>query len=210
MAKQLLLIGNGGHAASIVAVLPGTGWCAMGAVITPGAPCRRHKPLKVIGFEKDLPQLVAQADGVLIAVGQIDNPQPRMRLYAQLKAMNAPLAIVVAANAAVAETAHLGEGTAVLQQTLVNAYTRIGVNCIINSQALIEHDAVVGDHCHISTGAKINGGAVIGSRAFVGSGAIVGHGMRVCEDVVIGAGAVVVKDITQPGVYVGNPARRIK
>jgi serine acetyltransferase len=31
-----------------------------------------------------------------------------------------------------------------------------------------------------------------------------------CNDVTIGMGAVVVKDITEPGIYVGNPARRLK
>ncbi|MFD2270337.1 acyltransferase [Undibacterium arcticum] len=34
--------------------------------------------------------------------------------------------------------------------------------------------------------------------------------VTVCAGVVIGAGAVVTKDILEPGVYAGNPARRIK
>jgi len=34
--------------------------------------------------------------------------------------------------------------------------------------------------------------------------------VTVCDDVVIGAGAVVTKDITEPGTYVGNPAKKIR
>ena len=34
--------------------------------------------------------------------------------------------------------------------------------------------------------------------------------VTVCDDVVIGAGSVVTKDITEPGTYVGNPARRLR
>ncbi len=210
MAKRLLLVGNGGHAASIIAALPGTGWTVMGAVVSPGAPCRRHKPARVIGFERDLPHLAARADGVLVAVGQIEDPAPRIRLFRQLRNMNAPLITLVAANASVAQTARIGVGTVVLQQALVNAFAEVGENCIINSQALIEHDAVVGDHTHVSTGVRLNGGAVIGRRCFVGSGAVVGQGVSVCDDVVIGAGSVVVKDIFEPGVWVGNPARRVR
>jgi len=34
--------------------------------------------------------------------------------------------------------------------------------------------------------------------------------VSICDDVVIGAGSVVTKDITEPGIYAGNPARLIR
>jgi acetyltransferase-like isoleucine patch superfamily enzyme len=34
--------------------------------------------------------------------------------------------------------------------------------------------------------------------------------VRICGGTVIGAGAVVTKDIDEPGVYVGNPARLLR
>ena len=34
--------------------------------------------------------------------------------------------------------------------------------------------------------------------------------VTICDNVVIGAGAVVTKDITEPGFYVGNPAKKLK
>jgi acetyltransferase-like isoleucine patch superfamily enzyme len=34
--------------------------------------------------------------------------------------------------------------------------------------------------------------------------------VTICDQVVIGAGAVVTKDITQSGIYVGNPARLLR
>jgi acetyltransferase-like isoleucine patch superfamily enzyme len=33
--------------------------------------------------------------------------------------------------------------------------------------------------------------------------------VSICENVVIGAGSVVTRDITTPGTYAGNPARRL-
>jgi len=209
--KTLLLIGNGGHAASIVELvcqLPQ--WHIIGAIVAPGAPCRRHKPARVVGFEHELDSWAARVDGVVIAVGQIEDPTPRIRLFQRLRGMNAPLVTLVAANAAVAASAVLGQGTVVMQQAVVNAFARIGDNVIINTQALIEHDACIGDHTHVSTGARINGGASIGQRCFIGSGAVIGQGVCIGDDVVIGAGSVVIRDLTQPGVYAGNPARRIR
>jgi acetyltransferase-like isoleucine patch superfamily enzyme len=34
--------------------------------------------------------------------------------------------------------------------------------------------------------------------------------VSVCDEVVIGAGAVVTKDITEKGIYAGNPAKLIR
>ncbi len=50
---------------------------------------------------------------------------------------------------------------------------------------------------------------VIGDRVSIGSNATI-LPARICDDVVIGAGAVVTRDITKPGVYAGNPARKLR
>jgi len=34
--------------------------------------------------------------------------------------------------------------------------------------------------------------------------------VTICDQVVIGAGAVVTKDISEPGIYAGNPARLLR
>jgi acetyltransferase-like isoleucine patch superfamily enzyme len=34
--------------------------------------------------------------------------------------------------------------------------------------------------------------------------------VTICDNVVVGAGSVVTKDITEPGIYAGNPARLIR
>jgi sugar O-acyltransferase (sialic acid O-acetyltransferase NeuD family) len=210
MASRLLLVGGGGHAASVVEVIKQLPeWAIVGIVERPGMHCQRRKFVKIIGFDQDLPQLLRRVDAALITVGQVKTAAPRVRLYQRLKQLNACLATIIAPNASVVATAQLGEGTVVMQFALVNAFAQIGANCIINTCALVEHDAVVGAHTHIATGAIVNGGAQIGSRCLVGSGAVVLQGIRVCDDVVIGAGAVVIQDITQPGTYVGTPARRV-
>ena len=49
----------------------------------------------------------------------------------------------------------------------------------------------------------------IGNRVSLGSNATI-LPVRICDDVVIGAGSVVTKDITEAGIYAGNPARMIR
>lgn len=49
----------------------------------------------------------------------------------------------------------------------------------------------------------------IGDNVFIGVNSLVMPGVEVCSNVVIGAGSVVVKSIMEPGIYVGNPVRKI-
>ena len=49
----------------------------------------------------------------------------------------------------------------------------------------------------------------IGNHVSVGTNATI-LPVTICDHVVIGAGAVVTKDIAQPGIYAGNPARLIR
>ena len=49
----------------------------------------------------------------------------------------------------------------------------------------------------------------IGNHVSLGSNSTI-MPVNICDNVVIGAGAVVTKDITEPGIFVGNPARRLR
>jgi acetyltransferase-like isoleucine patch superfamily enzyme len=99
----------------------------------------------------------------------------------------------------------------------------IANGCRIQSHAFICELVSIGEECFISHGAMfINdlfsvGGPAKGRRDLwrstrIGNAVSIGTNatilpVTICDRVVIGAGAVVTKDITEPGVYAGNPAR---
>ena len=102
----------------------------------------------------------------------------------------------------------------------------IGENNKIQSHTFICELVSIGDNCFISHGAKfVNdtfsdgkpaGGdktkwksTVIGNHVSIGTNATI-LPVKICDNVVIGAGSVVTKDITQPGIYAGNPAKLVK
>jgi acetyltransferase-like isoleucine patch superfamily enzyme len=103
---------------------------------------------------------------------------------------------------------------------------RIGKRTRIQSHAFICELVVIGDDCFISHGAMFindlfaSGGPAggnqdlwqrtqIGNRVSIGTNATI-LPVTICDSVVVGAGAVVTKDITEPGIYVGNPARLLR
>lgn len=49
----------------------------------------------------------------------------------------------------------------------------------------------------------------VGNRVSIGSNATI-MPVTICDGAVIGAGAVVTRDITEPGIYAGNPVRKLR
>ncbi len=102
----------------------------------------------------------------------------------------------------------------------------IGDRCKIQSHAFICELVTIGDDCFISHGAMFindifaKGGpargdktlwkaTLIGNNVSIGTNATI-LPVKIVDNVVIGAGSVVTKDILHPGIYAGNPARKIR
>jgi len=207
--RPLILIGGGGHCKSVIEVAESAGYSILGVLDMPEDVGKQILSTKVISTDDDIPAFVDKAEFV-ITVGYIKNPATRVRLFNQVKDVGGKQATIIASTAYVSKYATIGEGTVVLHHAFVNAGARVSENVIVNSCANIEHDVVIGAHTHVSTGAMVNGEVHIGERCFIGSQAVIANNIHICDDVIIGAGSVILKDIIEPGTYVGNPAVRVK
>jgi acetyltransferase-like isoleucine patch superfamily enzyme len=102
----------------------------------------------------------------------------------------------------------------------------LGARTRIQSHAFVCELVSIGEDCFIGHGVMFindsfrSGGPARGDRSLweptnVGNGVSIGSNatilpVRICERAVIGAGAVVTTDIVEPGIYVGNPARKVR
>jgi acetyltransferase-like isoleucine patch superfamily enzyme len=116
----------------------------------------------------------------------------------------------------------IGDETFIGPFVEIQKSANIGRRCRVQSHAFICELVTIGDDCFVSHGAMFindtfnTGGpagkpelwrsTIIGNRVSIGTNATI-LPVKICDDVVIGAGAVVTKDITESGVYAGNPAR---
>jgi acetyltransferase-like isoleucine patch superfamily enzyme len=119
----------------------------------------------------------------------------------------------------------IGDGSFVGPFVEIQKGVTIGKRCRIQSHSFICELVTIDDDCFISHGAMFindrfaDGGPAgkpdlwrptkLGKRVSVGTNATI-LPVTICDQVVIGAGAVVAKDITVPGIYVGNPARLLR
>ncbi len=113
-------------------------------------------------------------------------------------------------NAAIGMNAKIKEGTVIMANAVVNSNASIGRHCIINTGVVVEHDNQIGDFVHLSPNSTLTGNVRVGCCTHIGAGATVRNNINIGSDIVIGAGAVVVKDIEEPGIYVGVPARKLE
>lgn len=102
----------------------------------------------------------------------------------------------------------------------------IGNHSKVQSHAFICELVTIGEDCFVSHGVMfindlfLSGGPAqgqkelwkctsVGNKVSIGTNATI-LSVKICENVIIGAGSVVTKDILEPGVYAGNPARKIE
>ncbi len=158
MKEKIILIGGGGHCKSCIDVIEQEGkFDIAGIVDVPEKVHEKTLGYEIIATDDDLPDLAKEYRFFLITLGQIKDPEKRIKIFTILKNMKVYLPTIVSPMAYVSLHAGIEEGTIVMHNVLINAGASIGRNCIINSKALIEHDACIQNHCHISTGAIVNG-----------------------------------------------------
>ena len=102
----------------------------------------------------------------------------------------------------------IGSGTKIQSHSFICELVTIGDNCVVAHGVMFINDT-------FQTGGPAQGNrelwrdTYIGNRVSIGSNATI-LPVNICNDVVIGAGSVVTRDITEPGIYAGNPARFIR
>lgn len=200
MRNRLLIIGASGHGKVIADIAKKNGYTDI-CFLDDNERLSECGSYPVIGKSKDAANY-PNAD-VIVAIG---NPGDRERIQNHTK----NIISLVHPDAVIGEDVSIGEGTVIMAGTVINSGTVIGKGCIINTCSSIDHDCIIGDYVHVSVGVHIAGTGIIGKGTWVGIGASVSNNLSICGSCMIGAGTLVVKDITEPGTYVGIPAKRIK
>jgi len=102
----------------------------------------------------------------------------------------------------------IGNYSRIQSHAFVCELVKIGENCFIGHGVMFINDK-------FKSGKPAGGNRAdwqatnIGNNVSIGSNASI-LPIDICDNVVIGAGSVVTKNINEPGVYAGNPAKKIR
>ena len=172
MKKKIILIGSGGHCNSCIDVIESSNKYDIAGLISKNKKSTNINKYKIIGEDKDLPEIFKKYKLAHIAIGQIKNLDLRKKIFMKLKKIGFKLPVIISKHSVVSRNSKIGEGTIIMHNSVINYNAEIQENCIINTKAIIEHDTLIGAHTHISTGCTINGNNHVGEQSFIGSGTI--------------------------------------
>ena len=102
----------------------------------------------------------------------------------------------------------IGANTKIQSHTFICELVTIGSGCFVSHGVMFINDV-------FKTGGPAGGNKSLWKETIIGNNVSIGTNatilpVKITDNVVIGAGAVVTKDINEPGVYVGNPAKKIR
>jgi sugar O-acyltransferase (sialic acid O-acetyltransferase NeuD family) len=206
VTKTLVILGAGGHGKVVAdAALAQAAWTRV--VATDRNPARCSGDLLPGVPLLPLAEALALPDAVFhVAIG---GAAPR-RKEAREALAGRTLATVTHPSACVSPFARVEEGSFLAAQCVVAPAAHVGACVIVNHGAVIDHDVQVLEFTHIAPRVALGGEARVGRDVLVGTGATVLPGVRIGDGTTIGAGAVVRQPVTEPGVYAGVPARRVR
>ena len=104
----------------------------------------------------------------------------------------------------------IGRGNIVTKGVIMTCDIKIGEFNLFNWNTTVGHDVSIGSYNVINPGCNLSGNVVLEDACLIGTGTQVLENRAIASDVVVGAGSVVINSTEPNGMYVGNPARRIK
>lgn len=103
----------------------------------------------------------------------------------------------------------IGDGCIVCAGSVITTNIVIEDHAQLNLLTTIGHDCRIGKYFTTAPGVKISGNCTIGDRVYFGTSSCIREKLTVADDVTIGLNGGVVKNITEPGTYVGTPTKQI-
>ena len=144
---------------------------------------------------------------ILLATG---DPHLRKKIYYSFKELNYINYIHDLNNILDPSSIIIDNGSIICAGSILTTNIRIGLCNHINLNCTIGHDTQLGNFVTCSPGVNISGNCKIGNNVLIGTNSAIREHITICDNVVIGMNSNIIKNITEPGIYVGNPLKKIK
>jgi sugar O-acyltransferase (sialic acid O-acetyltransferase NeuD family) len=146
-------------------------------------------------------------DNIIIGIGY-KHMAFRNELYTRFE-NTIPFGTIIHSNAFIDKSAVIGKGAVIYPGCTIDMGVEIDGNCILYNGCNIAHNTKIGKHSILSPGINIAGFCSIGQNTNLGIGTIISDNITITDNVSTGAGAVVVKSISESGLYIGIPAKKV-
>jgi sugar O-acyltransferase (sialic acid O-acetyltransferase NeuD family) len=205
--KNILIYGASGHSKMIVdIILKNKNYTIKGFIDS-------YKPInteiygyKIIATLDGLSELLLAQNIHSIVIGIGDNFL-RKEAYQNIKKISPEIEFisVIHPNAILAHDTLIPEGTIIMAGAIINADSKIGKFCILNTKSSLGHDSIMSDFSSLASGATIGGNVQIGFCSAICIQGTIIQNISIGDYTVIGAGSLVLEDVGNYKKAFGHP-----
>ncbi|EIE5008330.1 acetyltransferase [Salmonella enterica] len=196
MSKPLIIIGGGGHASVLVAILKKQHRDIL-AIISPDDISGRASiaDLPHLCDDEEIVRFATEDVELVNAIGVVPGSSLRRKVSEYFLSKGYRFATVISEDATVSDFAVIHNGAQILTRAIIQPGVIIGSHSIINTAAVIEHDCRIGSYNFIAPGATLCGDVLTRDNVFIGAGATIVPGIHLDKSAFVAAGAVLVNSL---------------
>lgn len=208
--KKICIVGTGGFAKEVLC-------CLIDTLSNQDLPISEiacfmvgdedFKESRLMGI-KVIPQSAFDPTLYRVVVG-IGDPAARKRAVEKLPG-NTEFTSIIHPSVVMSQWVTIGTGSVITAGTILTCHVEIGKHAHLNLHTTIGHDCIIGDFFTTTPATNISGNCNFGECVYLGTNSATRQGVSICSNVTVGMGGIVVKDIVEPGVYVGSPAKMME
>ena len=136
----------------------------------------------------------------------IGDPNIKNKILKELPS-NIAFTSLISPQAFVADDLEFHTGLIIMPFSYISCNVTLGKHVHINAQCTLGHDTIIGDYFTSACSVMIAGNNNISKNCYFGMNSSTRQGITISENVSIGLNSGVVKDINNPGTYIGTPAK---
>lgn len=205
MNKPIIIVGTGGFAREVGTLLLDLGlgdqWKAF---IERDVAWKKNQEL----MERPVWKESEIETGKYQVVIGVSNPQVREQIVDRLPETT-EYPTLIHPSVIYSQWVDIGKGTIICAGCILTTDIEVGNHVQLNLHTTVGHDVHIADFVTTAPAVNISGNCYIGKSVYMGTQAATKQGISISPGITLGMGAMVVKNLSEPGTYVGIPARKL-
>jgi acetyltransferase EpsM len=212
MAKEIIIVGAGGHAAELIDYIRVWNQLKKEKIEVKGLLDDNQSNHDHYNFAAPFLGSISShnVDESAYYLMGIANIEFRKKIVLDLLEKGAKLTGFIHPSAEISPSAVIEEGVVISRNSTVGPLAKIGRHTIVNSRCTIGHDSNIGEFNFISPLCAISGNTEIGDNNLIGTNVVTVPGVKIGNGNKIGAGVVLFFEILNNITVVGQKPRIIE
>jgi len=203
MKEKIIIIGGGGHARSILALMKNNR--LLSNLLGYTDQIKGNLPIKYLGKDDEILNRYNKKK-IKLVLGIGINIKLREKILKKFD--DYKFLILIDKNSIISSDCNIAQGSVIFPGATIGPNVKIGKFSVIHNSVVIEHDVSISENSYIGPGAVVCGNAKIGKNVLLGANSTMIQDTFIEKNCKLGAGSVLIKSFKQQNKsLIGAPAK---